>query len=381
MSTASIDTGTLVNRLRELVEIETPSGDVAAIERFVGILQGQWAGLGATATLLASQNGPHLRFDLPGSGSLGERPPVVFVGHSDTVRPLGTLATMPFHIDGDKITGPGCLDMRSGLVIMQAAVAAVLDAPERRTVRVIVVSDEEIGSPTAGQAIAEAIEGAGLVLGFEAPHPDGGFKSGRWGSTRVRVDVEGRAAHAALDPEKGINAIDELIDQIAAVKAVAAPHIKGGDMLLNVGTISGGTGANVVAERASVIFGFRFRTAEAESTILGALAAPEPVREGAVVTTTVLSQRAAWNGDDATSVEAAAAVLAVCERLGQPSTAREARGAGDANQTGAAGVPTLDGLGPRGAGAHAVTEHCFLSSIGERIELVTAILTDETLPL
>jgi glutamate carboxypeptidase len=370
----------VMERLRHLVELETPTSDADASNHAADLLAARYLDLGATVQRHTVHQGTHLVADLPGTGALATRAPVLLLGHSDTVWAIGTLAEMPWSVDGDIARGPGSQDMKSGLVIIETALELTESAPDRRPVRVLVGCDEEIGSPTIGPFLATALEGVACVLGFEAPHPDGALKSGRWGSTRLRVEVRGRAAHAALDPEKGISAIDELVDQLVSVRHLVA-SLDEGSVLLNVGAIEGGRQANVVAHAASALLGLRFRTPDAESAVLGALASLTPYREGASITTTVVSQRPAWSGETEAAQSLVMALAEVGKRLGLTVTARSARGAADTNQTGALGVPTIDGLGPVGAGAHARDEHASLSSMTERAALVAAFLTAPEIPL
>jgi glutamate carboxypeptidase len=279
---------------------------------------------------------------------------------------------MPYTDDGTTIAGPGTFDMKSGLVAVEMALralAAAGAAPLRR-VRLVAVCDEEVGSPTGRAVVERHLDGAVAVLGLESPHPDGALKSARRGSTRILLSVEGREAHAALDPDKGVSAIDELFDQVAAVRAAVPDD---GTTLFNVGRIEGGSRANVIAGEASAEIGLRFTSAEAERRVLGALTGAEPRRPGAVVTARVLSSRPTWpeRADD----PLLAGVARIGARLGQRITGRPAAGAGDTNLPGSLGLPTLDGLGPRGRGAHAADEAIEISALAERAALLAAIMT------
>jgi glutamate carboxypeptidase len=381
LGTARARRPAMLKRLRQLVELETPTSDAVASGRAADLLAARYLGLGATVRRHAVDQGTHLVADLPGAGVLATHAPVLLLGHSDTVWAAGTLIEMPWSRDGDVIRGPGSLDMKSGLVIMETALELARSARDRRPVRVLVGCDEETGSPTLGPYLAAALDGVACVLGFEAPHPDGALKTGRWGSTRLRVGITGRAAHAALDPEQGVSATDELVDQLHAVRRLVAGLDDGASVLLNVGAIEGGGRANVVADAAAALLGLRFRTPEAERTVLDAVASLAPCRAGAAVTTTVLSRRPAWSGDSQADRSLVTALAGVGWRLGLTVTARSARGAADTNQTGAAGVPTVDGLGPAGAGAHARDEHASLESMSERAALVAAFLTAQEVSL
>jgi glutamate carboxypeptidase len=248
------------------------------------------------------------------------------------------------------------------------ALAEAGAAPARR-VRLVTVADEEVGSPSGRAVVERHLDGAVAVLGLESPHPDGALKSARRGSTRVLLSVRGREAHAALDPGKGISAIDELLDQVAAARAAVPDD---GTTLFNVGRIEGGSRANVVAGSASAEIGLRFASAEAERRVLDALTGAEPRRPGAVVEATVLSSRPTWpEREENPLLETVARIGAA---LGQQITGRPAAGAGDTNLPGSLGLPTLDGFGPRGRGAHAEDESIEVAALAERAALLAAVI-------
>lgn len=368
MNDTAAERTTALDRLEQLVRIESPSLDVAASEAMADLLGAWWRDLGARVRVVRTDAGCTLIADLDGAGD-----PVLLVGHSDTVWPRGTLeGDLPWSVDGDIVRGPGAYDMKSGLVVMLAAVERLAGRP-RRAVRVVVVCDEEIGSPTTQELLREAAVGAAAAIGFESPHPDGALKVGRRGSTRVNLRVDGRAAHAALDPAAGVSAIDELVDQLLAVRRAVTDPALPSEVLCNIGTVRGGGRANVVPAEAEAEIGLRFLDRDAEERVLQALRSLAPLRDGASVTSTVLSHRPAWrasDGDRALLDEIARAAAP----LGQRVVGRPAAGAGDTNQVGNVGIPTVDGFGPRGGGAHALTEHLSLSSLWERIALLAAVL-------
>jgi len=362
--------GDLLRRLERLTHIESPSRDTTGSERMAGQLAEWWQDAGATVRFESTEAGVNLVAEVAGSGD-----PLLLVGHSDTVWPRGTLdGDVPWSIDGDIVRGPGVYDMKSGLLVMIAALER-LRGRRHRSVRVVIVCDEEVGSPTTQALLRSCAAGVSGAIGFESPHPDGALKVGRRGSTRLSLEVQGRASHAALDPGSGISAIDELVDQLLRVRAVVADPALPSEVLCNVGTIAGGGRANVVPAQAQAEVGLRFVDAVAERRVLDALEVLTPVRAGAVVETRILSSRPAWraSADDQVLVDA---IAAIGRRIGQEVDARPASGAGDTNLLGSLGLPTVDGFGPRGGGAHAVTEHVSLTSLGERIDLLEAVLAD-----
>jgi glutamate carboxypeptidase len=255
-------------------------------------------------------------------------------------------------------------------VEMALRAMAALGVPLTRQVRLVTVADEEVGSPAGRTVIERELEGAVAVLGLESPHPDGALKTARRGSTRILLTVHGREAHAALDPGKGVSAIDELFDQVTAARAAVPDD---GTTLFNVGRIAGGSRANVIAGEASAEIGLRFASAAAERQVLSALTGAEPRRPGAVVEVTVLSSRPTWpeRADDPL-LEGVARIGAA---FGQRITGRPAAGAGDTNLPGSLGLPTLDGFGPRGRGAHAANEAIEVASLAERAALLAGIMT------
>ncbi len=353
-------------RLRAYALAESPSGDAAALARCAALIRTGHIEAGGVVTrddghlvtCFGPCDGPHL----------------LLVGHYDTVWPVGRLATMPYTDDGTTITGPGTYDMKAGLVAVEMAVRALRSAGVEpvRQVRLVVVDDEEVGSP-AGRAVVERnLDGAVAVLGLEAPHPGGTLKTARRGSTRVLIRVRGREAHAALDPDKGVSAIDELIDQIAVARA-ALP--RDGTTLFNVGRIEGGSRANVIAGEATAEIGLRFTSSSAERRVLDTLTSATPNRPGAAVEAIVLSTRPTWpEGAGASLLEHLAEVG---DLLGQKITGRPAVGAGDTNLPGSLGMPTLDGLGPRGRGAHAADESVEIAGLAERAALLAAVMVSE----
>ncbi|WUJ71136.1 M20/M25/M40 family metallo-hydrolase [Kribbella soli] len=356
----------IIERLQEYVGAETPTGDAAALNAFADRLAERYAGLGATVRRVPAPTGDHLVADFPGRA--GEAP-LLFLAHHDTVWPIGQLAgAMPWREENGVIHGPGVFDMKGGLVVLETALEQVHD---RRPVRVVVVADEEVGSPSARELVTAESAGVYAAFGLEPPHPNGDLKTSRWGSTRVRIEITGREAHAALDPDSGISAIDELVDQLIAVRGIVAQYDQ---VLCNVGTITGGGRTNVVPGSASADIGFRFVDPETERAVLDAVTALEAVRANAQLQVRVMSNRPAWQPSAETD-ELLAKVIEAGRSVGQDVGGAAASGAADTNLTGWLGVPTLDGLGPVGKGAHAVHEQVIAASLAERVALVAAIIS------
>jgi glutamate carboxypeptidase len=363
----------MLARLREYVVHETPTGDADALNAFADRLLVRYAELGGTARRVPSATGDHVVANLPGRGPRADQAPLLFLAHHDTVWPVGQLnGPMPWREQDGLVHGPGVFDMKGGLVVLETALQLVAEVGvEHRPVRIIVTADEEIGSPSARELVTAESAGVVAAFGLEPPHPNGDLKTARRGSSRVRIEVTGREAHAALDSGAGISAIDELVDQLTAVRSLLAGY---DDVLCNVGTIAGGGRTNVVAGTASAELGFRFVDPGAERAVLDSVGALQPVRSGADIQVSVLSSRPAWRPSDAGG-ELLAAVAAAGRSVGQQVGGAVAAGAADTNLTGWLGVPSLDGFGPRGKGAHAVHEQVVAASLPDRAALVASVLT------
>jgi glutamate carboxypeptidase len=356
-----------VARLTAYARHETPTGDARALNALADVLEERYRELGARTERVAQETGDHL----VARWGDGDAPHVLLLGHHDTVWPTGTLDTMPLTEENGVLRGPGVYDMKGGLVVAELAFEVLerCGAAPARPVRLVVVADEEVGSPTARPLVEAHMEGAVAVLGLESPHPGGALKTARLGSTRVRIEVGGRAAHAALDPGSGVSAVDELVDQLFAVREIMAAEPT---VLCNVGTVGGGGRTNVVPDSAAADIGLRFTDTDTQDRVLAALGRLTPVRPGAEVVVRTLTSRPAWSDPDedllACVAEAGAAV-------GQKISGRPAAGGADTNTAGAAGIPTLDGFGPRGGGAHAPDERIETASLPARAALLASVLT------
>ncbi|GAA2819625.1 hypothetical protein GCM10010505_50920 [Kitasatospora aburaviensis] len=360
--------GAVRRRCADLARIESPSGDAPRLNALAEELAAGFRATGATAHREAGPAGDHLLLQWEGQDE--SLPHLLVVGHHDTVWPVGTLEDWPVTEEDGILSGPGVIDMKGGLAVLEGAFALLADLGQRphRTVRLVVVSDEEVGSPDGRRLVERQLRGAAAVLGLEPPHPDGRLKTARRGSSRVRLTVTGREAHAGNDAAEGVSAVDELVDQLVAVRGFACqPGTE-----LNAGRISGGTRANVVAGRAEAELGLRFATVEAQRRTLDNLARLAALRPGARVRTEVLSSRPAWPERAANPLLRHVRSLAAV--LGQQLDGGPAGGAGDTNLPGSRGLPTLDGFGAVGAGAHARHEHIRIDQLAPRIALLAALL-------
>ena len=363
-------TAAMVDQLAELVCAETPSSDLAACAAGIEVVrQIAAAVLGDRGELIVAGDRTHVRWRWAAAGE----PVIALIGHVDTVWPSGTLARWPFRIDarGDSLsgataTGPGCFDMKAGIIQLLHAVAMLGDPAG---IEILITTDEEVGSPTSRPLIEEIARRAAAALILE-PSAGGAVKTGRKGTGFYRLDVAGRAAHAGLEPEKGANALIALAELIGRVGAIARPEL---GTTVTPTLAAAGTAANVVPAQAHVEIDVRVaEPAEADRV-------DREVRALAtVVPGTTLTVGGGPNRPPL-PVTASAALLTVAQdvagSLGIGSLEGVVVGGGsDGNFTAALGCPTLDGLGAVGAGAHAEGEFVYVGAMPERAALVAGII-------
>ncbi len=354
----------MLAELEALVTCESPSADLAGTSRCAEALVGIASDyLGAPPTRLTSDQRCHLRWDLDGHG---ERR-VLLVGHLDTVWPLGSLETRPFAVRDGRATGPGCFDMKAGLVQLMHAVRALgASAPP---LTILVTSDEELGSPSSRALVEEAARGAAAALVCE-PSEAGNLKSARKGISLYELDVTGRAAHAGLEPERGVNATIELAHQALAIAGL-------GDAALGTTVTptvcAGGTATNVVPAHARLAVDVRAATPDEQQRVDAALRALRPVLTGAELQLRGGPNRPPMPPGAARELAELARAAAVAIGLDPPGDV-QVGGGSDGNFTAGVGTPTLDGLGAVGAGAHADHEHVVVAAMPERAGLLAELI-------
>ena len=361
----------MVEATRELVEIESPSDNKPAGDRIAAFLAEQFRRLGGEIHIhRAEAYADHLQVNFPGRGNAA---PVLLLGHFDTVYPMGTLATMLCGVAGDRLHGPGVLDMKAGIVLMIEAISALKawhgELP--RPVTVFLVSDEEVGS-NSSRAITEALarESAAVLVLEPAAGLRGALKTERKGVGEYTLKVEGIAAHAGLDPGKGHSAIVELARQITALSKLS--DLRHG-ISVNPGIIQGGTRTNVVAAEATVRIDVRIKRASQKSTLDRRLRHLKPFDKRCKLELT--------GGINRLPMERTAGVAAlykkahaVAAEIGWKLDEAAVGGGSDGNFTAGIGIPTLDGMGAVGEGAHAVHEHVLISELPRRALLLTAMI-------
>lgn len=361
----------LLAELRTVVELESPSTDKAAVDRLVAYLRARARELGA-----AIEEYPQVDYgDLtvaswPAHGGAPTEPLLVLT-HIDTVWPVGTLARRPFRIEGDTAYGPGIYDMKASVVMFLEAVRLLRERHLRhRPIRWLINTEEEVGSPVSRPLIEREAQSSALVLCLEPPAPGGALKTARKGVGMFTVRISGRAAHAGAEPERGVSAIQELANQIAYLHSLNDPAT---GTTVNVGVVGGGTRSNVVAAEAWAKVDVRVATREEAERVTAAVLGARPWLPGATVTVE--------GGLNRPPMERTPAIAAAFERareigreLGLELREAATGGASDGNFTAALGVPTLDGLGCPGDGAHAEHEQISLSGLIERTALLALLL-------
>jgi glutamate carboxypeptidase len=343
----------VIELLRELVEIESPTGDTAEVQARV---EEELRGLGATI----ERRGDDLLARIP-----GERPPILLIGHVDTVWPRGTLAELPFRIEDGRAYGPGSYDMKGGVVVM---LEAVRRRNTKHALNIVVNADEEIGSLASRALLEEVAAESAAAFVCEPPTRGGHLTTSRKGIGRFRLKAHGRAAHAS-QPAQGVNAIQELAEQISRVYELAD-----GGVTVNVGLVMGGTRENVIAAEAEAAVDVRVPTLADRDRVDAELARLAPVLDGSELELIGKWTRPPWERSAATATLFEAA-RAHGRALGLELEERSAAGGSDANLI-AHLVPVLDGLGAEGAGAHAVDEHVLVDSLEVRAELLARLLRE-----
>ncbi len=356
----------LLDTAKQLARIESPSGDAAALDQCGNAVAGLLEGIGATVERVAQAGtGAHLL------GTLGAgRSQVLLLGHLDTVWPVGTLATMPVEVRDGRLFGPGTFDMKAGLAIAMLAASIAAPSLQRVHVRLLVTTDEEIGSATSRALIEAEARSSDAVLVFEPALPGGVLKTARKGVGTFHLEARGIPAHAGIAPQDGASAITEIARQVLALEALEAPA-RG--TTINTGRLAGGSRSNVVAEYAEAEIDVRVAEAGEQARIERAFRELAP---------TDARVRLDWRGgfsrpplEPGPHVQRLYALARDAgAAIGLDVRAGSTGGASDGNFTAAIGVPTLDGLGAVGYGAHARHEHVEIASLPDRAALAAAIL-------
>lgn len=354
--------------IEDLVRLESPSGDVPALNRCGAALARHMTALGGRVTPVAAPGaGDHLRAEFGAGASQ-----VLVLGHFDTVWPVGQLERMPLRLEDGRLYGPGTFDMKAGIAQALLAVRAILDSGQRQPHRLVMLwtTDEEVGSTTSRALIEAEAQHSRAVLVLEPSLPGGALKTARKGVGEFHVRATGIAAHAGVDPTRGASAIHELAWQVTRLAELTDLE-KG--VTVNVGLISGGSRSNVIAASAEAVVDVRIATMADAARVTSAITQLVP-RDARV-------QLAASGGIDRPPLERTPQVAALFDLasvlaadMGRTLAEGTTGGGSDGNFTAALGIPTLDGLGAEGDGAHALHEHVLVDSLAFRAALVAGLI-------
>ena len=354
-------TAQMLEHVKQFVNTESPSNEPELLQTSAEFLAKVMTEvLGKAPEIIASEKGPHVHW----KGSDDTK--VLIVGHHDTVFQKGTVAKRGFSVDGDIARGPGIFDMKAGII---QAIYGLSEIREAYHAEILITSDEEIGSYASRALIEERAKATGNVLVFEPSGNGDALKIARKGVGTFRVDIAGRASHAGLEPEKGINALIELAAQVQTIAAIAKPEI-GTTVTPTIATA--GTTENVVPAAAQITVDVRVNVLSEKARVESAFSALQPTVSGATISVSGSINRPPMHESASTTLYAVA--QSVAQGIGISNLQGIAVGGGsDGNFTAAIGVPTLDGLGACGGGAHAESEHIKVSKMGERAALAAAI--------
>ncbi len=361
----------MVETIQQLVEIESPSDVKAAVDRLGAVLASRFDDIGGKVSVHpAEKAGNQLQVDFAAPGSSRQKP-VLLLGHMDTVYPIGAISKMPCRVAKGRVLGPGVLDMKSGIALALHVMEALTKWGLTRPVTVLLVSDEEVGSKSSRAITEELARRAAAVLVLEPAYGlHGAVKTARKGVADYTIKVTGKAAHSGLDFEKGQSAVLELAKQICEIQKLV--DLKRG-ITLNVGKISGGTRVNVVPAEATALLDLRVAT----------------VRDGVRIERKLLGLKAfnrkckieVSGGFNRPPMERTAGVAELYARaqevaaeLGGILKEAAVGGGSDGNFTAALGIPTLDGLGAVGEGAHAEHESVVILELPRRAALLAGMI-------
>ena len=352
----------MVADLERFVNIESPSLEHECLARSAQFLADLMTRvLGSPPVLVASDRGPHVHW----KGSDDTK--VLIVGHHDTVFPLGTVARRPFTREGNIGRGPGIFDMKAGIIQAIYGVAAV---KEWYHTEILITADEEVGSHASRALLEERARATGAVLVLEPSADGGALKIARKGTGTFNVSITGRASHAGLEPEKGINALVELAAQVPRIVAIARPDV---GTTVTPTVAKAGTADNVVPDSATIAVDVRCVIPEEKDRLEAEMSRLTATLAGARVEVSGGMNRPPMH--ESMTKE----LFAIAEKVADDSGITGLRGVAvgggsDGNLTAAVGVRTLDGLGAVGAGAHAETEHVQLDAMPERAALVAGLV-------
>lgn len=364
----------MVRLLGEFVRCESPSYDKAAVDQFGRLVEREWRSRGARVRRVRqSQRGDLVQVEIARDGAQSSSGQILVLGHLDTVYPKGTLAKMPFRVSGGQAWGPGTFDMKGGIVLALAAVDALGAArvPLQKKLVLLWTPDEEIGSEASRPTIEREARRSDAVLVLEPSlGREGKLKTARKGVGGAEIVVTGRSAHAGIEPEKGVNAVHELALQIG--RLMKLQNLRRG-VTVQATVVRGGTTSNVVPDEARAQVDIRFARMADSRRLDAQLRGVRPILRGARVEVK--------RGVPRPPLERTAQVVALFRKaqalmreIGMPLGEAATGGGSDGNLTAALGVPTLDGLGAIGDGAHSPREHVVIRALAPRAALIAGLM-------
>lgn len=364
----------VVSFARALVEVESPSGAESESKAVVSLIAAAASGISNVTSIerIASENyGEHLRVTAFAESS--REKPILILGHTDTVHPLGSLNERPWRIEGNRAYGPGVFDMKANCALALEVIRAcsATGTTPNRPVVLLLTCDEETGSRTGRQLVEAEARRAHAVLVLEPPASGGRVKTGRKGTGIFTIEARGRAAHAGLEPEKGANAILELAKQTARLQSLNGTA---GGISVNVGVFHGGTLSNVVPAWAKAEVDIRFTTADEAELIQKEFRNLPPFDERVRLIVNGGINRPPLERNDKV-IKLYQSAKAIAAELNFALDETQVGGASDGNFAAAVGAPVLDGLGIEGDGAHANHEHIILDDIPRRGALLAGLIT------
>lgn len=370
--------GEMLSLLKRMVEIESPSDDKAAVDRMGAFLAQVFERLGGKVTFFPQQDaGSHLKAEFPGGASdrasdQNSGRPALLLGHFDTVWSIGTLAKMPFRIQDGRAFGPGVYDMKAGITMMIFALRALKAAGvAHRPVTVLLDTDEEVGSATGRPVVEATAKECEAVLVLEPSQgPKGHLKTSRKGVGDITIRVRGRASHSGVDFEKGRSAIVELARQLLEI--VKFTDV-GRGITVNPGVIHGGTRSNVIAAEAWAEVDLRIARGADASLLEQKFAALKPFDPDCTIELSGGINRPPMERTEGT-VRLFGIAREIAMAMGMPLEESSTGGGSDGNFTSALGVPTLDGLGAVGEGAHAANESVVVEELLPRTALLAGLI-------
>jgi glutamate carboxypeptidase len=362
----------MIDRLSAFIRMESPSHVKASVDIFGAYLKQQFEAAGANVEVHPREEVGNVLFAEWNGGAAGK--PLLIVSHMDTVWAVGTInGEVPLKLEDGRLHGPGAIDMKGGIEIALRAIEGLIELNQMpdRPIWYLATSDEEIGSHASQDIIEAKAKESALVLVTEPPTGDGALKTWRKGVASYTLTIEGRAAHAGNEPEKGINSVIEFAQQ--ALELHQLNDYKNGTSV-SITVVNGGTVTNVIPAKTVAHIDTRMLTVKDYNRVYEKIMERAPFIPGSKVTIEQNHYRPPMERDGAAFEQA----RDIAKNIGITLREDGAGGGSDGNFTAALGIPTLDGLGPEGSGLHAPHEHVLVNTMPQRAAVIAALLRDWT---